>query len=559
MTDQDNQVGMEEKSATTPEILVYGSGTILNGLITATYALLTPLMVLVLGMNPILAGLIISVKTLWDGITDPFMASITDNARTRWGRRRPFILVGGVLTILLCVGIWTFIPVGDDVKPNVAVDAGIEQPAAEVADATQTVEKTGASTASEPDKNGEVLSDEAPAKPVIPPKPKKKSTWESIKAGSQVLSGTSEDQKKTFYFLLITLMMLATTHTVYSVPYFALGIELSPDYHGRTRVVCYRSIFQKILALVQPWYLPFCMMAIFANAIVGMKWLMIILACFALPSAIAASVYTRERTQVDKSQKKVNLFVSIGTTLKNKHFLKVAALYIVLQLTMGIFLQFGLYINVFHVFGGDHESAMKFGALMQAKVGTLAGILVLLSIPAVNWMCKKFQKHNALRIALVMTGAGCFLNWFLYTPSNPNLQYILPFFFSLGISSTYTVLSTLMADVTDIDELNTGSRREGMFGAVMAWMSKAIGTLQGLAVGALLVSTGFNAQALSQSPETILKMRILFSFIPAIIMGLALLLLYRYPLTRERMAEIKELIEQRKQNKAAAESNTSGE
>jgi Na+/melibiose symporter-like transporter len=109
-----------------------------------------------------------------------------------------------------------------------------------------------------------------------------------------------------------------------------------------------------------------------------------------------------------------------------------------------------------------------------------------------------------------------------------------------------TVLGTLMADVTDIDELNTGSRREGMFGAVMAWMGKAIGTIQALAAGALLVATGFNPQTSFQTPETILGMRVLFSFVPAAVVGLAMLLLYRYPLTRERMAEIKELIEQRK-------------
>jgi len=82
-------------------------------------------------------------------------------------------------------------------------------------------------------------------------------------------------------------------------------------------------------------------------------------------------------------------------------------------------------------------------------------------------------------------------------------------------------------------------------------MGKAIGTIQALAAGALLVTTGFNPQTSFQTPETILGMRILFSFVPTAAVGLAMLLLYRHPLTRDRMSEIKDLIKQRKA--AAAE------
>jgi GPH family glycoside/pentoside/hexuronide:cation symporter len=555
MSEHHAPIGLEEKPVTTREILVYGSGTLCNSMIAATYNLLTPLMVLVLAMDPILVGVIIAIKTLWDGISDPIMASITDNARTRWGRRRPFILVGGVLTVLLCIATWTFIPTGDNVKPNVKEEVAIEQPAAEqpvmetvnAVAATETLDSAADSAPAEP----VLAKEEAPAKSAVPVKAKKKSFRETMQEGSKVLSRSTADQKKTFYYLVVALLLLATTHTMFGVPFYALGIELSPTYHGRTRVVAYRSVYEKTIALLQPWYLPFCLMAVFANAIVGMKWLMILLACAALPSVIFAPVYTRERTHVDKSQKKVNMFVSIAKTLKNVHFLKVAALYIILQLTLSLFLQFGLYVNIFYVFAGDQETALKFGALIGAKVGTLAGILVIMAIPVVTWMCKRFQKHNTLRIALLLTATGCILNWFCYVPGHPNLQYILPFFYSLGISSTYTVLSTLMADVTDIDELNTGSRREGMFGAVMAWMMKTIGTIQAVAAMALLKATGFDQHMPAQTPETVLNMRLLFSFGGAALLGIGILLLHRYPLTRERMVEIKELIEQRKQ--AAAE------
>ena len=504
------------------EILVYSLGSLCNGMAGAVYSLMTPLMVLSLGMSPVLAGLIMAIKTLWDAFTDPLMATITDNANTPWGRRRPFILVGGLLTIAVCAALWFLLPVGDLAKPNVKKE-GAEVRASSAPAAAAAVRPA------------------APAKP-----PAAKSLWHSLAAGVDMLKETPQQQKRIFLFLTIGMMLVATTHTIFSVPYYALGIELSPTYHGRTRVVAYRSIFEKLLGLASPWYLPFCMMAFFPHALAGASWLMVIMAALALPSLLAATALTHERTKVDKARKKVAMFSSIAITLRNRHFLKIAALYIVLQLALGLFLQFGLYINIFHVFGGDRDTAMKFGALMQAKVSSLGSILAILSIPLVTWICRRFQKHNALRVALGLMVAGCLLNWVCYAPGRQNLQYILPFFFSLGISSTYTVLGTLMADVTDIDELNTGSRREGMFGAVMAWMSKGVGSIQALIAGALLVATGFDAQAGSQTPETILNMRILFSFAPALVLLMAIFLLYRYPLTRQRMEEIKRQIEARR-------------
>lgn len=543
------------------EILVYSSGSLANTMAGSIYFLITPIMVLTLGLNPVLAGLIMAIKTLWDAFTDPLMATISDNSSMRWGRRRPFMFGGGLVLSALCVMLWFFLPGQERAKlntPEVASEeAQVTEVVASVKEMAGADELTRAEEAAILDVGlvPEEVSAVEPAQEVEEPKPApaKKGMWHAFAAGVHALGQVAPEDRLLFWYLTIAMMMVATAHTVFSVPYYALGIELSPSYHGRTRVVAYRSIFEKVMGLVSPWFLPFCMMAVFPHAVNGAAWLTVILVALSVPAIIASSVMTKERTQVKKDRKKVALIPSIVQTLRNRHFLKIAALYIILQLALGLFLQFGLYINIFHVFGGDKVTAMQFGALMQAKVSTLGSILALASVPLITWVCKKFQKHNALRLALGLMAAGCFLNWFCYTPDNPNLQYILPFFFSLGISSTYTVLGTLMADVTDIDELNTGSRREGMFGAVMAWMSKGVGSIQALMAGALLVATGFNAEALSQTPETILSMRIMFSFAPTAVLLGAIALLYRYPLTRERMQEIKDELAVRREQTELAE------
>ncbi|NOU36721.1 MAG: MFS transporter [Kiritimatiellaceae bacterium] len=530
-----------EDQASRGEIIIYGMGTAANMMAGKTYALLTPLMVITLGMSPILAGMILAIKTLWDAFTDPVMATITDNANTRWGRRRPFILVGGVSLALVCLGTWLFIP-SSPRTPNVEPTA-VVKPAAPIAD----------SAVVSADKAGETVS-VVPVAPIIDKKknirPPRKSFMASMRDGIAELEKTSKEKKHLFIYLTIALMLMATAQTVFSVPYYALGIELSPSYHGRTRVVAFRSIFDKLIGFLGPWFLPFCLGSFFVDGIEGIKWLTIILASFAIPLVILSTCFTKERTKVDRARKKVNMFASIAATAKNRHFLKIASLYVVIQVAIGLFAQLGLFINIYYVFGGDKQA----GAIMSGKVGSFAALLGIPAIPLITWICKKYQKHNALRLAILMTSAGCVLNWFCLNPAYPELQYILPFFFSLGISSTYTVLGTMMADVTDIDELNTGSRREGMFGAVMAWMMKAIASIQALAAGAVLVATGFNIElGVNQLPGVILNMRLLFSFAPAILLLFSLFILYRYPLTKKRMEEIKEILAERKRVAAAAQ------
>ena len=59
-----------------------------------------------LGLDPILAGWAMAVATFWDAITDPVMGHITDNTRSRFGRRHPYMLVGGVITAVCYFFVW---------------------------------------------------------------------------------------------------------------------------------------------------------------------------------------------------------------------------------------------------------------------------------------------------------------------------------------------------------------------------------------------------------------------------------------------------------------------
>lgn len=59
----------------------------------------------IVGLPPASAGLALLIPKIWDAINDPLMGALSDNARTRWGRRRPFIALGGSLLVVAIAAI----------------------------------------------------------------------------------------------------------------------------------------------------------------------------------------------------------------------------------------------------------------------------------------------------------------------------------------------------------------------------------------------------------------------------------------------------------------------
>ena len=78
-----------------------------NAILTLAY----PIYNVALGMSPMFIGIALAVSRILDAITDPIMGNITDNTRSRWGRRRPWIFLGSILMALFFCLIW-IIPTG---------------------------------------------------------------------------------------------------------------------------------------------------------------------------------------------------------------------------------------------------------------------------------------------------------------------------------------------------------------------------------------------------------------------------------------------------------------
>jgi len=118
-------------------------------------------------------------------------------------------------------------------------------------------------------------------------------------------------------------------------------------------------------------------------------------------------------------------------------------------------------------------------------------------------------------------------------------------FLSFGIGGLFTLMMSMTADVCDLDELNNGERREGMFGAVYWWMVKLGTAVAMLTSGIVLQMVGFNEAVEVQTAETLINLRIADIVIPIIAGFIAIYLIWKYDITEARATEIKKALDER--------------
>jgi len=99
VTDASDKVPILQKAA-------FGAGHLVNNLMPGALGIFMFFLLTAFGMDPFLAGLLGGLPRLFDALTDPIMGFISDNTKSRWGRRRPFIFVGAIVSGVLFALLW---------------------------------------------------------------------------------------------------------------------------------------------------------------------------------------------------------------------------------------------------------------------------------------------------------------------------------------------------------------------------------------------------------------------------------------------------------------------
>jgi len=88
----------------------FGAGHLVNNLLPGSLGIFMFFLLTAFGMDPFLAGLLGGLPRIYDAITDPIMGFISDNTKSRFGRRRPYIFIGAILSGVLFAVLWQLYP-----------------------------------------------------------------------------------------------------------------------------------------------------------------------------------------------------------------------------------------------------------------------------------------------------------------------------------------------------------------------------------------------------------------------------------------------------------------
>lgn len=364
-------------------------------------------------------------------------------------------------------------------------------------------------------------------------------------------------QSETFYFwyFLVGSVVFYLGYTIFATPWVALGYELTPDYHERTRLMGVQNFIGQLAYMVSPWFLRIMNNdGWFSDQVAGASSLALIVAALAIVLGLLPALFLKERfepaeVQGDKVTKEglvqniVSFAKGFGTTLSFKPFQQLCAATFLVFNGFILISSFQVYVIIYYVFGGDQER----GAEYAGYSGTLQAVATFGVIFIVTWLATVLGKRRAFFVSTAVSMVGYALKWVCYDPNNPALLLLPAPLLAFGLGGLFTLMPSMVADVVDLDELETGERREGMFGSIFWWVVK-LGMAVALAGGGyLLTATGFDVElGPVQAPSTLFWMRVCDVLIPFAASGIAIYMVASYPITEQRAHDLRGELEKRR-------------
>jgi GPH family glycoside/pentoside/hexuronide:cation symporter len=329
---------------------------------------------------------------------------------------------------------------------------------------------------------------------------------------------------------------------------------MTPDYNERTRLHAFANTAGQLAWLAIPWFWAFIASERFRDLPHGASVLAIGIGAAVIGLGIIPGVFCRERIVAQPSAaasaaprgfgaNMTNFFRGIATTMKRKSFVKLCVATFLIFGGFQLAAFFDLYVIRYYVFGGDDSQTSK----LYGTYGTTTALCTLAVISVTAFLARRLGKRGAFRLTITISIVGYALKWIGYNPDNPYLLLVSSPFVAFGLGSLFTLMGSMISDVCDEDELHTGERREGTFGAIYWWMVKIGIALAGLLSGLLLNTSGFNVDLGSvQSESSLLHIRLFNIAIPMATSAIAIAVMWRYQITEKSANEIRGQLEARR-------------
>jgi glycoside/pentoside/hexuronide:cation symporter, GPH family len=454
------------------------------------------------GLTLGMVGILITLSRFTDVITDPIIGFLSDRLRTRWGRRKPFILGG---TPIYAAGIWLLF---------------------------------------------------------VPP----------IAFSEVSFLGFEFNIGYPYLFVMVALTYLGST--IKDLPYVAWGAELSRNYNERTLVTSWREGFAVTGSLISA-FVPAIILFYGYSKPTDAVFFLSVGMCIVMPILVLNALVVVPEYPVVETRKKMPLRESLKVVLENGPYITL------------------IIIFMFSTLGSAMTNSLSFFFVKHVLLaGQLYGLYLapffvsqIAAIPIWLALSRRIGKHRATMAAIGWYSVwACFIPLIAIAPDEwfdafeipvllaflPDAQYAAvvshfegidtgKFLFFIiimclkgsSIGALAALPAAMAADVVDVDTARTGEMRAGAYFSIWSMTRKAAYAL-GITVGTgLAVLFGFDSLAdplsTTNSEFSLIMLACLYSVVPAMFKFVAMPLLWKYPLTEEKLAEIQEEIALKRQ------------
>ena len=353
---------MPNKGVSMGQKIAFGFGMLANQMFPAALGVFIIVLVQDLGFAALLWGIIQFVPRIFDAITDPIMGFISDNTKSKWGRRRQYVLIGAIIMGLAYVAMWQLYK-DDGVVYN-------------------------------------------------------------------------------FIYFLSWSLVFYLGLTIFSVPYVAMGYEISEDFHERTEIMAVAQFIGQWAWVIAPWFwvILYDQSWFPEGADQGVRDLSIWVAIPCTIFALIPAIFLKGKSTLDRDdflpisapyviRSIKGIFTSAFEAFKIKQFRQIAGATFLIFNSFNVIAAYTFLIIVHYLFNSDPASAGNWPA-MHGSVGAL--VTTFLVIPIITRMSKVMGKKKAFIVSQLISIIGYVLFWFLFVPGKPYLfLFALPVWCSL--------------------------------------------------------------------------------------------------------------------------------
>jgi len=343
-----------------------------------------------------------------------------------------------------------------------------------------------------------------------------------------------ESQIHKMIYAIVAYCAASFAYSIMTVPYSAMTAEMTSDYKERTELVGYRMVAARV-GIIGASVLTPIIYATQPTLAEGFRLVGMALGGVMTLTGLIAFFTTHSAPNIEKPILSFNAVSELRAVINNKPFAILFGVFLCQNIAIGASATALVYFLTF---------VMNVSGAMIGPLLTVAGVTAAIFTPPWVLVSRKVGKRPAYFASLVVTCLMALPGLFL-PPPLVFLLFGVYFLSAVGDAGNQLLPNSMAPDTVEVDELNTGERREGAIFGAWAFCLKL-----GMAVGAFLVSLvlekyGFRAGESVQTESAIWGIRLSYCLVPFALWAGAIALLRNYSLDEARFNSVKSAIQRR--------------